>query len=82
MIRDKHSNKIKIDIKDNGIGMTEEQLSNISQPFISYKEDAPGLGVPLIERVIKDCKGVVKFHSEKNVGTTVKITLNIFKEEN
>lgn len=82
VIRDKHSNKIKIDIKDNGIGMTEEQLSNISQPFISYKEDAHGLGVPLIERVIKDCKGVVKFHSEKNVGTTVKITLNIFKEEN
>ena len=81
VIRDKISNKIKIDIKDNGIGMDEEQLKYISQPFMTYKGDTPGLGIPLAERVIKDCRGVIKFYSNPKQGTEIKITLNIFKEE-
>ncbi|MCI6152911.1 MAG: ATP-binding protein [Fusobacterium perfoetens] len=82
VIRDKLANKIKIDIKDNGIGMNEEQLKDIFQPFMTYKGDTPGLGIPLAERVIKDCKGVIKIYSTPNQGTEVKITLNIFKEDN
>jgi signal transduction histidine kinase len=82
VIRDKHSNKLKIDIKDNGIGISEEDLDLVFQPFITYKRDAPGLGLSLVKRVIKDCKGVVKIYSKPEIGTTVKITLNILKEEN
>lgn len=80
VIRDKHANKIKIDIKDNGIGMNEERLKTIQEPFVTYKDDAPGLGIPLAIRVIKDCRGVIKFNSTENNGTTIKITLNMFKE--
>lgn len=82
VIRDKHANKIKIDIKDNGIGMNEEQLKSIKEPFVTYKDDTPGLGIPFVMRVIKDCHGVIKFSSETQEGTTVKITLNIYKEDN
>lgn len=80
VIRDKHANKIKIDIKDNGIGMSEERLKKIQEPFVTYKDDAPGLGIPLAIRVIKDCHGVIKFNSVENEGTTIKITLNLFRE--
>ena len=80
VIRDKHANKIKIDIKDNGVGMSEERLKTIQEPFVTYKDDAPGLGIPLAMRVIKDCRGVIKFNSQESEGTTIKITLNMFKE--
>lgn len=82
VIRDKHANKIKIDIKDNGIGLSEEQLIKIQEPFVSYKDDTPGLGIPLAMRVIKDCHGVIKFSSKCGEGTVVKITLNMYKEKN
>lgn len=80
VIRDKQANKIKIDIKDNGIGLNEEQLIKIQEPFVTYKDDTPGLGIPLVMRVIRDCHGVIKFSSKPDEGTTVKITLNMFKE--
>lgn len=82
VIRDTHANKIKIDIKDNGIGLSEEQLIKIQEPFVSYKDDTPGLGIPLAMRVIKDCHGVIKFSSKCGEGTVVKITLNMYKEKN
>ncbi len=81
VIRDKHANKIKIDIKDNGIGMSEERIKTIQEPFVTYKDEAPGLGIPLVMRVIKDCHGVIKFNSVENEGTTIKITLNLFRED-
>lgn len=79
--RDKYANKVKIDITDNGIGMSEENLGTIQEPFISFKDDAPGLGIPFAVKVVKSCDGVIKFDSKENVGTKVKITLNLFNDD-
>lgn len=79
--KEKNVNKIKINIIDNGIGMTKEQLENIFEPFVGYNENAPGLGLSIVSRIIKDHHGVIKISSELDEGTDVKITLNIYKEE-
>ena len=79
--KDKNIDKIRINIIDNGIGMTEEQLSNVFDPFISFNENTPGLGLALVQRIIKDHHGVIKFSSKIDEGTDVKITLNVYKEE-
>lgn len=79
--KDKNIDKIRINIIDNGIGMTEEQLSNIFDPFISFNENTPGLGLAIVQRIIKDHHGVIKFSSKIDEGTDVKITLNVYKEE-
>ena len=79
--KDKNIDKIRINIIDNGIGMTEEQLSNVFDPFISFNENTPGLGLAIVHRIIKDHHGVIKFSSKVDEGTDVKITLNVYKEE-
>ena len=73
--------KIKINIIDNGKGMTKEQLANIFEPFVGYNRNAPGLGLSIVSRIIKDHHGVIKYSSKVDEGTDVKITLNIHKEE-
>ena len=75
--KDKNIDKIRINIIDNGIGMTEEQLSNVFDPFISFNENTPGLGLAIVQRIIKDHHGVIKFSSKIDEGTDVKITLNV-----
>lgn len=79
--KDKNIDKIRINIIDNGIGMTEEQLSNVFDPFISFNENTPGLGLAIVQRIIKEHHGVIKFSSKIDEGTDVKITLNVYKEE-
>lgn len=83
VFKDRKVKKIKIEISDNGIGMTPIQLKNIYEPFISYRDDnTPGLGLSFVFRTIKEHVGVIKFFSKYNEGTNVKITLNTYKEEN
>ena len=79
--KEKNIDKIKISIIDNGIGMSKEQLENIFEPFVGYNENAPGLGLSIVSRIIKDHYGVIKYSSQVDEGTEVKITLNIYKEE-
>lgn len=79
--KEKNVDKIRINIIDNGIGMTQEQLENIFEPFVGYNENAPGLGLSIVSRIIKDHHGVIKYSSQVGEGTEVKITLNIYKEE-
>ena len=79
--KEKNIDKIKINIIDNGKGMTQEQLANIFEPFVGYNQNAPGLGLSIVSRIIKYHHGIIKYSSVLNEGTDVKITLNIYKEE-
>ena len=79
--RAKNTEKVRIRIFDNGIGMSESQLQNIYEPFVSYKKNASGLGLSIAYRIIKHHRGIIKFESQENVSTQAKITLNAYKEE-
>lgn len=60
-----------ITIKDNGIGMTKEELSRLGEEFYTTKEYGTGLGISLIKEMVKLLDGKIKYNSKKGVGTTV-----------
>ncbi|WP_235907317.1 PAS domain-containing protein [Niallia circulans] len=69
----KSSNEIKVVIKDTGVGMTEEQLQKIGEPFFTTKNDGTGLGLLVSFKIIESLKGKVYIESEKNKGTSFHI---------
>ncbi len=68
-------NKIKIIIEDTGKGMTEEELKQIKNAFFTTKQKGTGLGIYLSNEIIKAHNGFMKYHSVKNKGTKVVITI-------
>ena len=68
---------IRVDIKDTGSGMPEEDLKKIFDSFFTTKEKGTGLGVPLCYNIIKAHHGDLKFESEVGKGTTATIYLPI-----
>lgn len=73
------NDKLIINISDNGIGMTDEILEKINEPFFTTKAGGTGLGTSLSYEIIKAHNGEIKYSSKKNNGTNVKITLNLIK---
>ena len=55
--------------------MDKEALSNINKIFYTTKANGTGLGVVLSTEIIEMHNGSIKYHSTKDVGTTVFITL-------
>ena len=66
-----------ITIKDNGIGMTKEEIKNMKEMFYTTKKDGTGLGVALSNEIIEAHNGKMTYQSEKNKGTTCIVRLPI-----
>lgn len=67
----RHGEDIYVLITDNGIGMTDEELSQIGQPYFSRKENGTGLGLMVTFNIIELMGGIIKYDSLKGKGTQV-----------
>jgi signal transduction histidine kinase len=70
-------NLIYIKIHDTGIGISPSQQSHLFEPFYSTKKEGMGLGLTISKRIIEDHRGKIEINSERNQGTTVRISLPI-----
>lgn len=69
------------EIADNGVGISEEDISHIFEPFFSTKQDVRGigLGLAIVHGIIQNHKGRIHVDSEPNCGTTFSINLPLIK---
>lgn len=74
---ERKENYYSIGITDNGAGMDEEQLNNITTPFFTTKETGTGLGMSVCYRIIESHGGNIKASSKKGIGTRIEINLPI-----
>ncbi len=74
----KLDNNFKIIIEDNGIGIPEDELEKIKEPFYTTKKNGTGLGVSLSIEIIKSHNGNIKYIPLKK-GTKVIIELPIYE---
>lgn len=58
-------------VKDNGIGMTKEEIRKIFNPFQTSKFEGAGLGLTITYRIVQDHGAEIEVDSEKGKGTTV-----------
>jgi PAS domain S-box-containing protein len=72
---------VKMTIKDQGIGITEEHLSKIFDPYFSTKQEGSGLGLATTYSIIKKHGGYITAESELKVGTTFHIYLPASREQ-
>ena len=61
---------IKIEIKDNGVGIDEKMLSKIFEPYFTTKTKGTGLGLSIVKRIIEDHGGKIKIEKNKNMAGT------------
>ncbi|MFB9326202.1 ATP-binding protein [Paenibacillus aurantiacus] len=65
----------EIRVKDEGIGMTPEQLERIGSPFYSLKDTGTGLGMIVCQQIVKQFGGKMTVESEYERGTEVIVRL-------
>jgi signal transduction histidine kinase len=70
------STYVRVRVRDNGLGMTQEVKKNIFEPFFSTKgENGTGLGIPQVCAFIRRIGGHLDVDSEVGRGTTVDLFL-------
>lgn len=72
---------IRIEIADNGEGISEEHLDKIFEPFFTTKARGTGLGLAITKQIIDMHQGEIFIDSGAGQGTTVVIRLPLVREE-
>ncbi|MFF2481162.1 PAS domain S-box protein [Paenibacillus sp. NPDC058071] len=64
-----------IRITDEGVGIAEQDMARLCEPFFTRKDEGTGLGLMVSQQIIDNHKGSMKFESELGHGTRVEIRL-------
>ena len=59
------------EVADPGEGISDDELPRVFQPYFSTKQGGHGLGMMIVERIMRDHGGQVGIDSKKGVGTVV-----------
>ena len=77
----KDKSKISISVKDTGCGIEEESLKHIFDRFYqcdsSHTKEGNGLGLAIVNKIIKLCDGEIKVNSKINEGSEFVVILPI-----
>lgn len=68
-------NNVNITVKDNGIGIEQENIERIFEPKFTTKNSGMGLGLGIIKNIIENYKGTITFETEFGKGTTFTVSL-------
>ncbi len=68
---------VQIEVKDNGTGISSENINKIFEPFYTTKKinEGTGLGLSAVYGIIQDHYGEIKVTSKVNLGTSFKLII-------
>lgn len=66
---------LRIEISDTGIGMSQEVLSRVFEPFFSQKPGGTGLGLANVLKIMEQHSGDIQIESIEGVGTKAAIVM-------
>lgn len=66
---------VSVIIRDTGVGIEAARISRIFDPYYTSKQHGSGLGMMIVQRILRDHGGEIEIHSERGRGTAVTIRL-------
>jgi two-component system sensor histidine kinase PilS (NtrC family) len=66
-----------IRVEDQGVGIPQDEIDGIFQPFRGGFVGGTGLGLSIVHRIVSDYGGGVQVTSQRGVGTQVEVTLPV-----
>ena len=68
-------NEVELIIEDNGIGIPDEIIGRIFEPYVTSKKTGTGLGLAIVYKIIEEHEGEIKIKRINKSGTRVTVNL-------
>ena len=76
---EQHQQFIELSVEDNGIGIDEADFDKIMQPFYPTRSAGTGLGLAVVQSIVKAHRGVMWLDSDRGEGSTFCLRLPVYR---
>lgn len=66
---------VNLQVHDTGLGMSQETVNRVLDPFFTTKFTGRGLGLAAVLGIVRGHRGAIKIYSTPGQGTTFKVLL-------
>ncbi|MBI1177590.1 PAS domain S-box protein [bacterium] len=70
-----------VSVADTGGGIPQEKINQIFQPFFTTKKKGTGLGLMIVQRIVREHGGRIEVESHLGTGTTFRIWLPLHERQ-
>ncbi len=71
---------VTISFVDSGHGIAPEQIGQLFEPYFTTKQNGTGLGLMIVQRIVREHGGTIEVESDRDRGTTFRIKLPIHEK--
>ena len=64
-----------LEVKDSGSGIADQDLEYIFDPFFSTRARGSGMGLAIVERIVREHMGRIEVDSKLGTGTTIRLVI-------
>lgn len=76
-----NSEDVWVSVADTGGGIPQEQINRIFEPFYTTKKKGTGLGLMIVQRIVRAHNGRIELDSQEGRGTTFRIWLPLHERK-
>jgi len=76
-----NSDDVWVSVTDTGGGIPQEQINRIFEPFYTTKKKGSGLGLMIVQRIVRAHNGRIELESHVGRGTTFRIWLPLHERK-
>jgi signal transduction histidine kinase len=76
-----NSEAVWVSVGDTGGGIPQEQINRIFEPFYTTKKKGTGLGLMIVQRIIRAHNGRIELDSHVGQGTTFRLWLPLHEKK-
>ena len=73
---------VQVEIRDNGVGISKENLDHIFDPFFTTRAEGSGLGLAITYQIVHEHGGFIDVESELGKGTSFRVNFPLKAGEN
>ena len=66
---------VAVTIRDTGVGIEPSKISAVFDPYYTTKQHGSGLGMMIVQRIVRDHGGEIEIRSERGRGTAITVYL-------
>lgn len=74
---DRAAGRVRLEVRDNGPGLTPEERSRAFEPYFSRKKGGTGLGLTIVKSIVTDHHGQVRMRPNRPRGTVLEVELPV-----